>query len=135
MTATPQTLYVIDVGTTDLAPVRDLLVDDLDGQTFRLVLTWRERQGLWYLDLYTSGGTALLLGAALQPGSPLLLRRQGPEWPGGSLMLHDVDGSGEACTLSGLGTTHELVYWPAAGVAAWRAAQVASSGLIVDHGA
>jgi hypothetical protein len=127
--------FIIDVGTDATAPMRDLLIDDLDGQAFRIVLTWRDRPECWFLDLYTSDGTALLCGAALQPGSPLLLRRQGPQWPGGALGLHDASGGDSACTLAGLGVTHELVYIPAATVSAWRASLINDEGLTFSTGA
>lgn len=120
----------IDLGSSDVAPVRDVLVE-LDDATFRMVLTWRERQALWYLDLYTNDGTELCSGVAMQPASPVLLRRQGGAWPGGVLMLVAIDGSTTAATLAGLGVTHELVYIPAANVAAWRDEQSPTSDLTI----
>jgi hypothetical protein len=126
-------LYDIDLGSSEVAPVRDALVE-LDGQTFRVVLTWRERPACWFLDLYTSDGTALLCGAALQPGSPLLLRRQGPQWPGGLLTLYALDGGQGAATLAGIGVTHQLVYATREAADYLRTAFANDEGLTFDHG-
>ena len=118
----------IDLGATDVMPVRDVTVE-LDEVLFRLVLTWRERQALWYLDLYQIDGTALLKGAAMQPWTLLLTRRQGTQWPGGALVLLAIDGSSTACTLAGLDVTHELVYVPAENIAEWRTEQATPAEL------
>jgi hypothetical protein len=125
------TTEAIDLGIVDAAPVHDRLVE-LDGQTFRMVLTWRERQACWYLDLYAEGGSALIIGCALRPASPALLRRQGTQWPGGALMLASINGTAEACTLAGLDVTHELLYLPAVDISAWRASTSSTGGLTFE---
>lgn len=40
----------------------------LSGQSYRLRLTWRQRNQGWYLDLYEDDNTPLLLGRRLSPG-------------------------------------------------------------------
>lgn len=130
------TVYAIDVQTqeSEPLPVRDMTTD-LDGVIFRIVLTWRERQACWYLDLYTAENVALALGVAMRPNAPVLKRRIGAPWPDGCLMLAAVSGDAAAPeTMEGLGVTHELIYLDAATMAEVRA-EPAADALIVDHGA
>jgi hypothetical protein len=45
----------------------------LGGTDYRIALTWRERTGSWYLDLYDAEEAPLALGRRVSPGwSPLL---------------------------------------------------------------
>ncbi len=49
---------------------------------FSLRLTWRERLGAWYADLWTAAGDAVWLGQRVSPGWPLghgLGAEQGPD--------------------------------------------------------
>lgn len=39
----------------------------LDGVSYFLVLTWRERLQSWYMDLYTNDNTPVYLGRRLSP--------------------------------------------------------------------
>lgn len=41
---------------------------ELDGTAYRIDLTWRQRAGAWYLDLYTRGGSPIALGRRLDAG-------------------------------------------------------------------
>jgi hypothetical protein len=103
---------------TSSEPVRDLITE-LDGVVFRLVLTFRERQATWYLDLYDAENTALLLGQALLPGELVLVRRQYSPWPSGILILDSPSGDfTKEVTIEGLGTDYILTYLEAADLAA-----------------
>jgi len=45
----------------------------LDGEPYRVRLTWRARPRAWYLDLFEADGTPIALGRRLSPQSlPLL---------------------------------------------------------------
>ena len=79
----------------------------LDGEQFKLRMTWRERRQAWYLDLYTLDGTALVLGRRVSPGfAPFVQYDHMPDRPAGFFFVHGLDGY----VRGDLGGTLRVVY-------------------------
>lgn len=87
---------------------------DLDGVTYAFRFRWSERSLVWHLDLRMLDDTPILLSAALVTAWPLLRRVVSPIRPPGELMLLDLSGPGEPCTLEGFGERWALFYEEAA---------------------
>ena len=62
----------------------------LDGQLFRIAITWNERDAAWYLDLFDADGTLLLAGRKLVLGQALLARFRDARLPPGELLVLDT---------------------------------------------
>jgi hypothetical protein len=82
----------------------------LGDDTFRVVLTHRERQDRWYIDIYTVAGAALVTGYMLAVDGPCFEDLQIAGLPAGTLALYDTSGSGEECGFADLGSRCWLVY-------------------------
>jgi hypothetical protein len=82
----------------------------LDGATYRLRLTYRQRQDRWYVDLFDADDAALVRGAMLTVDTPLLEDIRIPGLPPGALMCLDTTGAGEPCGYEDLGRRCVLLY-------------------------
>lgn len=78
---------------------------DLDGVTYRLVLTWRQRVKGWYMDLYT-GGEAIALGRRISAKWSPVETASDARLPPGVFVVRGVDGYER----TDLGDDLELIY-------------------------
>lgn len=65
----------------------------LDGVRYRLHFDYSARTNLWYLGIYTEGGTALATSLPMVLGTLVLspsAQRREPRLPQGALFLHDL---------------------------------------------
>lgn len=84
----------------------------LDGGTYVLDITWHDRPGYWYLDLYVQSDTdpvPVLLGQKLVRGAPLLQGVVADGRPVGELLITDPSGGDDPGRYD-LGTRCRLVY-------------------------
>jgi len=93
-------------------PIHDYQVD-LEGSVYRYVLTYRERQESWYLDLYGSDDSALIMGKRLSINWPILTGHVNAGLPPGQILLLDSSASEAECSYADLGNRCLLVYVPA----------------------
>jgi hypothetical protein len=86
----------------------------LDDVQYRLRLTWKERCGAWYADLYSLDGTALSLGMRVSPGWGLLtsILPTSGESPPGFIFVR----GGDPYEREGLGESVQIVYYTRAEV-------------------
>jgi len=103
-------------------PVWDYTID-LTGVIFRIVLTYRERQDGWYLDLYDADDVLLLAGKRLSVDWLILRSHIGAGMPAGHLMLYDTSGAGANCGYEDLGSSHLLYYFEPEDIPAATAAE------------
>ena len=90
----------------------------LDGQLFRLAVTWNERDAAWYLDLTDADGTLLLAGRKLVLGQALLARFRDARLPPGELLVLDTANSDLDPGPQDLGARVPLFYVEAASLPA-----------------
>jgi hypothetical protein len=86
----------------------------LGGVQFQARLTYRNRTRAWYLDLYTSEGTALALGRRLSAGWGPLVGLSIPDGPAGYLFVRGAD----PYNREALGEDLRLIFYTAAEVEA-----------------
>lgn len=106
----------------------------LDGTDYILRFAWSQREGGWFLSIFTQDETPLLLSRRLTPGWPLLVNVRAAYRPPGELVLYDSaepvnsgathpryadvtdagSGIGAEPTFDGLGGRWQLLYYPAA---------------------
>lgn len=88
----------------------------LDGERYRIRLTWRARPsgGSWYMDLYTAAGAAIALGRRLSPGWGPLIGLNLQTAPPGRFYVSGAD----IVSRDDLGSRIFLRYYTAAEVAA-----------------
>ena len=84
----------------------------LGSLTYRLVFRWRERTGSWYLSVYDSDDSALILNKRLVIDYPLLWRHTGRKPTGGYLILLDTDNAKQECGFQDLGHRCKLCWIP-----------------------
>lgn len=101
---------------------------ELDGETYRIELTWKTRQQGWYIGLYTVDETPLLLGKRLAADTPLLQRYQIDGLPPGELICVDMEDLGVEPTFESLGKRHLFWYFDAAELPA----PAVSEGILIE---
>lgn len=87
----------------------------LDGQEYLLRFDWNGREGRWYLDIGDVSENWIVRGVKLIADWPLLRRCVDPRRPPGTLMAVDFSGAGEPPSLSDLGRSVKLIYFPVTG--------------------
>jgi hypothetical protein len=86
----------------------------LDGIEYIFKLDWFEREGRWYLSLYTVDNQPLALGIKIVANWPILRRFKDARMPPGLLMAVDLSPmNGEPPGYTDLGTRVRLHYFPA----------------------
>lgn len=80
---------------------------DLDGITYRIDLTWRDRARGWYLDLYTQDGAPIALGRRVTADWSPLHGTTDPRIPPGLLQAVGPDDY----TREDLGDRLQLIYF------------------------
>ncbi len=83
---------------------------ELEGRTYGFELRWNERDGGWYLSVFTGEEEPLLTGRRVVLGFPLLGRSRDARMPPGELEAIDTTGSGKEPGLSELGVRVQLLY-------------------------
>lgn len=84
----------------------------LDGESYRIVLTWNVRTQRWYLDVGDDNDNRVLMGQALVNDSPLGLRYRLAEMPPGMLVAISLDENNNApANLDELGERVRFIYF------------------------
>lgn len=91
-------------------PVWDYTIA-LGDDTYRAVITYRERQDSYYLDLYTAEDVKLVSGKRLSIYWPILERRRVDGMPAGVVVLIDTADVDEYCQYADLGHRCQLAYF------------------------
>lgn len=82
----------------------------IDSVSYRLVFTWANRHGSWYLDILEADSTPIRTGIRVILGYPLTLRDAANELMfDGMLILQRIDGLTREPTLQDMGNNVELV--------------------------
>lgn len=97
----------------------------LGGVDFRVGLTWRERTGSWYLDLYDAEENPLALGRRLSPGWSPLQGLSVEDGPDGMFMVRGP----EPYLREDLGVSLLVVFYPTSELPVEEAAD---DGLVVE---
>lgn len=58
----------------------------LDGVSYIIDLTWRQRQRSWYIDIYDQDEQPIAVGRRIDAGWPPLSGSQNPDLPSGALL-------------------------------------------------
>jgi hypothetical protein len=86
----------------------------LDGRDYNLRFAWNEREGRWYLSIFTDEDVPLILGIKIVTNWPLLrYYRSDPRVPPGEIMAMDLtpDGAPPGFDELAIGKRVELVYF------------------------
>lgn len=83
---------------------------ELDGTSFRMALRFNNRDGYWYLSLYTSQDEPIVQGRKVVLDFPLWARYVDPRLPPGQVLAVDTSGVGEEAGEFDLGARVQLVY-------------------------
>ena len=95
---------VLDTGKVTLDP---------NAGTFAVRIMWRPTCETWYLDLRSTSGTPIVLGAAVRDRVDCLLGVSTPGRPRGAIMSYDPKGRGNPTALSFADGVVGLWYVPA----------------------
>jgi hypothetical protein len=95
----------------DLYPVYDFTVELGDAE-YRYVLTYRERQDGWYIDLYDADDAALLTGKRIAVGVAPLWRHEKDGIPEGQILVIDRADTDVDPTYEDMGYRVQLAWVP-----------------------
>lgn len=90
-------------------PHQSVLVE-LDGELFRLLIRWSQREEAWYLSVADVEDEPIVSGIKVVVNTPLLRRVVDERAPAGIIMALDVTGELGDPNLDALGDTIPLVY-------------------------
>lgn len=86
----------------------------LDGIEYLLRFKWSDREGCWYLGIYSQNGDPIAVGVRLVVSWPLLRRFRDPRTPPGILVCVDTSERGQdIIAATDLGSRVLLMYVPA----------------------
>lgn len=83
---------------------------DLNGDEYDLDIKWNVRASAFYMDVYDSDGTAIILGKRMEPEVFLLDTVQGTDRPFGELVLVDDGRVRASPTPETISEQHKLVF-------------------------
>lgn len=109
--------YLPPIEPTDQWPGYDYTID-LEGLTYRIVLTYRDRTASWYLDVYDSADVLLVSGKRLSIDYRLLWRHVGRKPADGILACLDTSDQFAEAGFDDLGNRCPFAWIPLADIPA-----------------
>ncbi|SRR6266705_2199285 len=86
----------------------------LDGALYGLRFRWNHRADAWFMDVFDSTGSPLIMGRRLVVGLPLLRQHHALPSPTGEMLMFDTANTDRNPALTDLGTRVLTMYVTAA---------------------